>query len=49
MLLALDLKAFYRCVIGVLPLSVGVNLIFGGIVDYRRIKPAILLRGLVRI
>ena len=35
--------------VGVLPSSVGVDLVFGGIVDRRRIKPAILLKGLVRI
>jgi hypothetical protein len=36
---------------GVLPSNtgVGVDLIFKGIVDYSKIKPAILLRGLVRI
>jgi hypothetical protein len=34
----LDPKAFYRYIIGVLPLSIGVNLVFRGIIDYKRIK-----------
>ena len=46
---ALDLKAFCHRVVGVLPLGVGIDLVFGGIVDCREIKPAILPRGLVRI
>jgi len=29
---ALDPKAFYRYIAGVLPLSVGVDLVFGGII-----------------
>jgi len=46
---ALDPKAFYRYIVGVLPLSIGVDLIFKGIMDCSKIKPAILLRGLVKI
>ena len=49
MLLVLDPKAFYCRIASVLPLSIGVDLVFGGIIDYSKIKPAILLRGLVRI
>ena len=47
---ALDLEAFCYCAVSVLLLSVGVDLILRGIVNYKKkIKPAILLRGLVRI
>ena len=49
MLLAIDPKAFYRRVAGVSPSSVGVDLVFGGIVDCGKIEPAILPKGLVRI
>jgi len=49
MLLVPDPKAFYGRVTSVLPLSAGVDLVFKGIIDYKKIKPAILLRGLVRI
>ena len=47
----LDTEVLYHCITGVLPLSVGVgvDLVFGGIVDYSKIKPAILLKELVRI
>ena len=47
----LDLEALCHCVTGILLLStgVGVNLIFKGIVNYNKIKLAILLKGLVRI
>ena len=48
-LLALDPEAVCGHVAGVLPLSAGVDLVFGGIVDCNKIEPAILLRGLVRI
>ena len=48
---ALDVNALCRYIVGVLPLSagIGVNLIFGGIMDCGKIKLAILLRGLVKI
>ena len=49
MLLALDPEAVCGRVAGVLPLSTGVDLVFGGIVDYGKIEPAILPKGLVRI
>jgi len=49
MLLALGPKAFCGYIAGVLLLSIGVNLVFRGIIDRRKIKLAILLRGLVRI
>jgi hypothetical protein len=47
----LDTEALCRYIAGVLPSSAGtgIDLVFGGIVDYSKIKPAILLRGLVRI
>ena len=47
----LNLKVLYYYITGVLPLStdIDINLIFGGIIDYNKIKPAILLKGLVRI
>ena len=47
--LVLDPEAFCGRVASVLPSSVGVDLVFGGIVDSRKIKPAILLKGLRRI
>ena len=45
----LDLEAFCGCVASVLLSSIGVDLVFRGIVDCRKIEPAILPRGLVRI
>ena len=47
----LDSEVLCRYIAGVLPSSVniGVDFVFGGIVDYNKIKPAILLKGLVRI
>ena len=50
-LFTLDSKALCRCIAGILLLSVGVgvDLVFRGIVDYSKIKPAILPKGLVRI
>ena len=50
-LFTLDSKALCRCIVGILLLSVGVgvDLVFRGIVDYNKIKPAILPRELVRI
>ena len=45
----LDPKAFYGYITSVLPLGIGVSFLFRGIVDSRKIKPAILLKGLVRI
>ena len=46
---ALDLEAFYSHIAVILPLNIGVDLVFKGIVDCNKIKPAILPRGLVRI
>ena len=46
---ALDSEAFYSCITIMLLLSVGVDLVFKNIVDCSKIKPAILLKGLVRI
>jgi len=40
---ALYFKAFCRYITSVLPLNIGINLIFRDIKDYRKIKPAILL------
>ena len=48
-LFTLDPKVFCNYIASVLLLSVGVNLVFRGIVDYKKIKPAILPRELVRI
>ena len=45
----LDFKAFCSYITSVLLLSAGVNLVFRGIMDHGKIKPAILPRGLVRI
>ena len=45
----LDPKAFYSYIASVLPLDIGVGFLFRGIVNSRKIKPAILLKGLVRI
>jgi hypothetical protein len=47
----LNAKALRYYIVGVLLLStgIGVDFIFKGIVDRSKIKPAILLRGLVRI
>ena len=45
----LDFEVFCSRVTVVLPLSVGVDLIFKGIVDCNKIKLAILLKGLVKI
>jgi len=45
----LDPKVFCHYIIGVLLLSIDINLVFEGIIDYKKIKLAILLRGLVRI
>ena len=45
----LDPKAFYSCITSILLLSTGVDFVFKGIVDYGKIEPAILPRGLVRI
>ena len=45
----LDPKVFYGRIASVLPSSIGVDLVFRGVVDYRKIKPATFLRGLVRI
>ena len=45
----LDPEAFCGCVTSILLLSTGVDLVFRGIIDHKKIKPAILLRGLVRI
>ena len=45
----LDYKVFYGHVISILLLSIGINLVLKGIVDYIKIKSAILLRGFVRI
>ena len=47
--LALDPKAFYSYIASILLSSIGINFVFKGIVNYRKIKLAILLRGLVRI
>ena len=49
MLLALDAKAFCGRVASVLPSGIGVGFLFRGIINSRKIKPAILLKGLVRI
>ena len=49
MLLALDPEAFYGYIANILLLSAGVNFVFRGIIDCGKIKPAILLRGLVKI
>ena len=45
----LDPKAFSGRIASVLPLGIGVGFLFRGIVNSRKIKPAILLKGLVRI
>ena len=45
----LNPEAFCSHVAVVLSSSTGVDLIFGGIVDYSKIEPATLLRGLLRI
>ena len=49
MLLVLNSKAVCSYITSILLLSVGVNLIFRGIINYSKIKLAILLKGLVRI
>ena len=48
---ALNAEVLYYYIAGVLLSSIGtgVDFVFGGIVDYSKIKPAILLKGLVRI
>ena len=45
----LDPKAFSGRITSVLPSGIGVGFLFGGIVNSTKIKPAILLKGLVRI
>ena len=45
----LDPKAFGGYIASILPSGIGIGFLFGGIVNRRKIKPAILLKGLVRI
>ena len=48
-LLVLNPKVVYSCVTNILLLSISVNFVFKGIINYSKIKLAILLKGLIRI
>ena len=43
----LNFKVFGGCIANILPLGTGIGFLFKGII--KKIKPAILLKGLVRI